>query len=114
MFSSLLLRALPSPVSADLLPDLYKGIPRDGSGNLQITSISQIPLIVANIIEIMLTLIAVLAVIFVIYAGIQYITSSGDPSKTASAKSTLTNAAVGVVLSGAAYLLVDYLARQFQ
>jgi hypothetical protein len=98
--------------SDPLVPDLYKGL-RDSSCAVQITSIDQIPIIIANIIEILLSIIAALAVVFVIYAGIQYITSSGDPGKTASAKATLTNAAVGVILSSAAYLLVDYLSRQF-
>lgn len=94
-------------------PSLYAGVPRDGSGNLQPQSITDIYIIIGNVIEILLSLIAVLAVIFVIYAGIQYITSSGDPVKTATAKSTITNAAIGIILSAGAYLIVDFLARRF-
>jgi len=102
----------PLPLIAGFPPDLYNGL-RDGSGHLQIQSITDIYTVIANIIEILLSLIAVLAVIFVIYAGIQYITSSGDPAKTATAKATITNAVVGIILSAGAYLIVDFLARRF-
>lgn len=94
-------------------PDLYAGVNRDSHGHLQPTSITDIFTILANIIEILLSLITVLAVIFVIYAGIQYITSSGDPGKTATAKSGITNAAVGIILSAGAYLIIDFLAGRF-
>jgi cation transporter-like permease len=101
------------PRQDPLLPSLYNNL-CDNTGTVKIQNIGQIPIVIANIIQILLVLIAALAVVFVIYAGIQYITSSGDPAKTATAKATITNAAVGIILSGAAYLLVDYLSRQFQ
>lgn len=94
-------------------PDLYAGVNRDSHGHLQPTNITDIFIIIANVIEILLSLITILAVIFVIYAGIQYITSSGDPGKTATAKAGITNAAVGIILSAGAYLIVDFLAGRF-
>jgi hypothetical protein len=108
MLSHLVLR-----YTAAFPPDLYAGLTRDSNNNPQPHDITDIYKVIANIIEILLSLIAVLAVIFVIYAGIQYIISSGDPGKTATAKATITNAAVGIILSAGAYLIVDFLARQF-
>jgi cation transporter-like permease len=111
---NLLLAATCQPASNLFNTNLYNGIPWNTSScSYQITTIDQLPLIIANIIEILLALIVALAVVFVIYAGIQYITSSGDSSRTASAKSTLTYAVVGVILSGAAYLVVSFLAGRF-
>ncbi|HUC87489.1 MAG TPA: pilin [Candidatus Saccharimonadales bacterium] len=93
---------------ADILPNVFAPL-----GGQPITSITQIPLIVAGLIQILLIVIAALAVIFIIVSGIQYIASEGDPSKTANAKNALKNAIIGVILSASAYLIVDYLARQF-
>lgn len=90
------------------LPSLYNHLDPDNDGKLNITSLTQIPIVVANIIQILLAIIAVLAVIFIVYAGIQYIISQGDPGKTQSAKSTITNAVVGLLLSASAYILVDF------
>lgn len=90
-------------------PGLYSGISDPESPK----SLTDIYIIIANVIQIILALVAVVAVIFVIYAGIQYIISSGDPGKTAGARNTITNAVIGVVLSAAAYLVVEFLTSQF-
>jgi hypothetical protein len=95
-------------LSADILPNLWA--PLNGQ---PITSITQIPVLVAGIIQVLLIIIAALAVIFIIISGIQYITSEGDPAKTANAKNALKNAIIGVILSASAFLIVDYVARQF-
>lgn len=87
-------------------PSLFK--------NVSFTDVNSFPILLANIIQILLFLIAILAVIFTVVAGIKYITSQGDPGRTKSAKDTLAYAIVGVVLSSAAYILVDFLAGQFK
>jgi hypothetical protein len=94
--------------TADILPNIFAPL-----GGKPITSLSQLPLIVAGVIQMLLVVIAVLAVIFIIVAGIQYITSEGDPTKTATAKQALTNAIIGVVLSASAYLIIAFLAGRF-
>src|ERR1035438_6852916 len=55
----------------------------------QITSLTDIWLIVAALIEILLRVAAIAAVAMVIYGGIQYTTSQGSPEATAKAKSTI-------------------------
>jgi hypothetical protein len=97
-----------SPLFADILPNLFA--PLQGQDP---TSLVQIPIVVAGVIQILLIVIAALAVIFIIVASIQYITSEGDPTKTANAKNAIKNAIIGLVLSASAYLIVAYLASQF-
>jgi hypothetical protein len=49
---------------------------------------------------------AALAVGFVIYGGVLYIMSGGDPEKTGKAKKTILWAIVGVFLVALSYLIV--------
>lgn len=102
-----------TPVLADILPSLYKGLPVDSTGHTQITSLMDLIIIVGNVIQMLMALGVVLAVIFITWGGIQYVISQGDPGKTKQARGTITNAAVGVVLMSGAYLIVEFLTRQF-
>lgn len=56
----------------------------------------------------------VLAVGFVIYGGVLYIMSSGDPEKTAKAKKTLLWAIAGVILIVLSTLIVAMVAREIE
>jgi len=49
----------------------------------------------------------VAAVIFMMFAGIQYVTSQGDAAKAKTAMSSITNAIIGLVVAFAAYALVQ-------
>jgi ABC-type Fe3+ transport system permease subunit len=80
----------------------------------QIKQISDIWLIVAAFVEILLRIGAILAVIFVIYGGIQYITSQGEPAKTNQARQTVVNALIGLVISIGATTLVTFVAGRFK
>lgn len=63
-------------------------------------------------VDIALTIAGMTAVFFVIYGGIQYVISQGEPDKTAGAKSTITNALVGLVLAGVAIAVVGFIGAQ--
>jgi len=62
--------------------------------------------IAANVIRILLWISGVAAVAIFIVAGIMYMTSSGDPARTARAKSTITNAVIGLILVLSAYSII--------
>src|SRR4051812_39731007 len=62
----------------------------------QISSLSDIWLIAAAIIEILLRVAAMLAVAYLIYGAFNYVTSQGEPDKTQKAKSTIVNALAGL------------------
>lgn len=93
---------------ADVLPDLYKNFDPTRP------NLRDIPQIIANVIQIALVLSSVLAVIFIMYSGIQYIVSQGDPGRVGDAKSGLRNAVIGLILSGGAFLLVQFFAGQLR
>ncbi len=85
---------------------------RDGNGvcTPRVAGLNDIWLIVAAIIEILLRVAAVLAVVFVIYAGFSYVTSQGDPESTSRAKGTLANALVGLAIAVTAAAIVSFIA----
>lgn len=89
-----------------MLPGLFDNVGR-------IDSINDLLIIFSNLIQLMLTLCGVLAVIFIIWSGIKYIISQGDPGKTREAKNGITYSIAGLVLAGSAFLIVEFLTRQF-
>lgn len=63
--------------------------------------------LVGAIIDWLLVFAGALAVIAIIYSGIMYITSSGDPAKAESAKKNLIWAIIGVVVISLALVIVN-------
>jgi len=59
-----------------------------------------------NILTAVLYLVAIVLFIFLMMAGFKYITSSGDPTKVADAKNTLTYAIYGVFFIAIAFLII--------
>lgn len=74
---------------------------------------SDILLVLAVIIDDLLRISALLAIGFIVYGGIQYITSQGSPDQTAKAQSTIQNAIIGLVLSVLAIAIVSFLSNRF-
>ena len=63
-----------------------------------VASLSCIPVVFNNIITGALMFVGSVAIIMLIYAGIQYIRSGGDPKQTQSAQKIITYAIIGLVL----------------
>ena len=76
----------------------------------QVTSLSDVWLIVAAIIEILLRLAALVAFGFVVYAGFLYLTSQGEPEKIVQARTALIDALVGLVIAVMAATIVGFIA----
>ena len=76
----------------------------------QLTKLSDIWLIVAAIIEVLVRVAGMAAVVFVIYGAISYITSQGEPDKTAKARDTIVNALIGLAIAITAASIIGYLA----
>lgn len=79
----------------------------------QLTNFNNIWLIAAAIISILLRIAALAAVGFIIYGGIGYITSQGDPESTGRAKGTIVNAMVGLAIAVMAAAIVTFIAGRF-
>lgn len=64
------------------------------------------------IVEILLRIATLAALGFVIYGGFRYITSQGEPDGTKSAKQTILNALIGLVISLLATGIVAFIANE--
>ena len=60
------------------------------------------------IINVFAAIVGVVAVIMIIIAGMRFITSGGDTSKVASAKSAITYAIIGLIIVAAAESIVHF------
>lgn len=85
----------------------------NGLQSPQLTSINDIWLVVAAIIEILLRVGVLAALVFVIYGGVQYTTSQGEPDKTTKARMTIINSIVGLAISILAATVVNFIAGKF-
>jgi hypothetical protein len=66
------------------------------------------------IIEILTTLAGVVAVGFVIYGGVRYVLSQGEPENTAAARSTIINALIGAVIAAIASAIVAFIGKSLK
>lgn len=97
-------------------PTWYKYLPSiDGATHCtpQITNISDVWLILAAVIEILLRIAALGAIVFVVWGGVMYITSQGQPDKTQKARETIVNALVGLGIAVAATAIISFVAGRF-
>ena len=65
--------------------------------------------IVLNIVEMAMVAVAYVTVFFILYGGFQFLTSQGAPEGMAKAKTTITNAVIGLVISLVAVGLINYI-----
>ena len=61
-----------------------------------------------TIINVVIGVIAFVAVAFIIFGGVQYTTSAGDPGKVKKAKDTILYGIIGLVVSMLAYSIVNF------
>lgn len=97
-------------------PTWYAYLPKDnvnGQCTPKLESLSDIWLIVAAVIGILLRVAAVMAVMFVIYGGFQFVTSQGNPDSTTKARTTIINALIGLLLAVSAAAIVQFVAGRF-
>jgi hypothetical protein len=74
---------------------------------------SDILLILLAIVDDLLTIAGFIAVCFIIYAGVKYITSQGSPDATSKALSTLISALIGLAIALVAIPTVSYIGNHF-
>jgi hypothetical protein len=69
-------------------------------------------LIFLGVLDICLRIAALVAVGYVIYGGISYITSEGSPDATKNAQSTIINALVGLIIAILATAIVSFVGNK--
>ena len=67
-----------------------------------------LPDIVINILNAVIGIAGFIAVVWIIIGGVQYMTSSGDPSKTKKARDTILYACIGLVVCVLAFAIVNF------
>jgi hypothetical protein len=68
--------------------------------------------IIASVTNIISSLVAVAAVIMIIIGGFRYVTSGGDSNRVASARGTIINAIIGLVIAVLAQVIVRFVLFQ--
>jgi len=76
-----------------------------------VSSLNDIWLIVAAIIEDLLRVAGIVAVFMVIFGGISFITSQGNPEKAAEARNTITYALIGLLIAVSAAVIITFVAK---
>lgn len=76
-------------------------------------SISDIWLVAAAVIEMLLRVGTLISIGFIVWGGIQLITSQGEPGSVKSARETIQNAIIGLVITILATVFVGFIAGSF-
>lgn len=102
------------PVSAQVVTKIGAGLKTAGAGaGYQGTaSASSLPVIVGSIISTLLSLVGVLLLCYLIYAGFLWMTAGGDKSKVSEATTTIRNTIIGLVIIMAAFAIADFVLTQ--
>ncbi len=106
------------------LPHWYKylgGTKVDNGGGIAgdscvpvISGLSDIWLIVLAAVEILLRIVTLAAIGYVVYGGIRFITSRGNPEKSSSARTAIQDAVIGLGISIAAIAIVNFIGSRFK
>lgn len=96
------------------MPTWYKYLKTDPPGSPNycapvLSGINDFWLIGLAAIEILLRIAALVAIFFIIYAGVKYSSSRANPDKVNSAKYTLQDALVGLVIAIASIAVVSFI-----
>lgn len=70
-----------------------------------------IPAILLAVFEIILRMAGILAVIFIVYGGFQYLITTGEPEKAKNARTTIINALVGLMIAILSVAIVNVVGR---
>jgi len=94
-------------------PTWYEYLPgnyANGGCSPALNNINDVWLIIAAVIEILLRIATFMAVGFIIYGGIQFITSQGNPQQTGAARGTVSAAVIGLVICLIATVVIGFIA----
>lgn len=79
-----------------------------------VSGLNDIWLIVLAVIEILLRVTVIIAIAFVIVGGIKFITARGNPDKINTARNSVQDALIGLVIAISATAIVSFIAGRFE
>ena len=96
-------------------PNWYRNLKCEdgGAGGVVFQSINDMWIVLANVLDISIRIAVLLALIFIIYGGIRYIMSRGEPENIQTAKKIITNSVIGLVIAVLAATIVGFIAGSF-
>jgi hypothetical protein len=74
--------------------------------NMHFNSLSAV---IGSVIEILLMIAWIIAVVYLIMGGYQYITSGGNPDAATKARNTIVGSVIGLIVTFSAYLIVKFI-----
>lgn len=80
----------------------------DNNCAVTLSKIGDVWLIALAGVEILLRLAAIAAIIYIVYAGIRYISARGNPEKITTARISIQDALIGLVITIAAIAIVSF------
>lgn len=83
------------------------------NGTPAITNLSDVWLIVFPIVESLIRAAGYMAVGFIIWGGVKYIKSQGEPGETTAARTVIQNAVIGLVICILSVAIVRFIADNF-
>jgi hypothetical protein len=96
-------------IAADAKSDACAGIGLTGASCSGAGAQTQATTLLATIVNLVCVVVGIVAVVMIIIAGMKYITSGGDSSKVAGAKSSLLYAIIGLAVVAVAQTFVHYI-----
>lgn len=81
------------------------------SGCIQdgVATLRCIPVVLQNIINFLLFFAGIVAVFLIVFSGIRFVTSSGDPQKIESARKTFFYAIIGLVVIALSFVVIVFI-----
>ncbi len=76
-------------------------------GSNQVATLACIPIVFKNIVFWLFALAGIAAVFFVMFAGIKFLTSGGDPKQVEGARKTMTYAIIGLVIIILSFAIIN-------
>lgn len=95
-------QATPTDNAVDQAKDGVEAIGGGAGGTQDLTDT------LGTVINVLLFIVGAVAVIMIIFSGIQYVASSGDPARIKKAKDTLIYSIVGLVVALLAFAVVNF------
>ncbi|MBT7553445.1 hypothetical protein HN670_03175 [bacterium] len=96
------------PMQASALT-AQQGLQQAAEGNFNTSR--NIPQVIALVVNAVLSLLAIIFIVLIVLGGFRWMTSAGNATKIETAKETITNAVIGLVVVLAAYAISEFILR---
>ena len=93
-------------------PTWYACLPKDPDGHPKLTKLEDIWLIVLPLIETAVKIAGYTAVGFIIWGGIKFMKSQGNPGEITSARDTIRDALIGLAICVSSVAIVQFMASR--